>query len=194
MTLNFQETQPETLADWVKRLNLTMTAQNIDARPDRDDAQWSDKAIHFNVTVRSTAMVIWSGCYTVGSSYPEMWARKKQRDCDAAGIKPPGAFVKVDLRKLANEHPNSVYAAGIREKITASYKKAAPIALVDVLDSLRSDAMGADQSFDDWADDYGLDTDSRKALAIYEQCRDVLNSFKRSLGADFESLMECEPL
>ncbi len=194
MTLNFQETQPETLANWVKRLNLTMTAQNIDTRPDRDAAKWSDKAIHFNVTIRSTAMVIWSGCYTVGSVYPEMWAKKTRKVCDAAGIIAASTFTKMELRNLKNEHPNSVYAEGIRAKIAVAYKKAAPIELVDVLDSLRSDAMGADQSFEDWADDYGLDADSRKALAIYEQCRDVLNAFKRSLGADFESLMECEAL
>ncbi len=198
MTLNFQETQPETLADWAKRMNLTITAQNVDSRPDAAAADWSPHAIHFSVTLQTTDKVLnpvlWRGCYSVGSAYPEMWARKKQRDCDAEGIKPPGAFVKVDLRKLANEHPRSIYAEGIREKIVVAYKKAAPISVVDVLDSLRMDAMGADQPFEDWAGDYGHDTDSRKALAMYEQCRDILHALQRYSRADFDSLMECEGL
>lgn len=42
--------------------------------------------------------------------------------------------------------------------------------VADVLYCLLSDAQGADQPFEDWASDYGFDSDSRKALAIYETC------------------------
>jgi len=188
--------EDETLAQWGKRMNLVVQAINVPFRPDTD--AWNEDAIHFNITVRTTDKVanpvLWSGFYSVGSAHPEIWAKKTRKECDAAGIITAATFTKMELRKLQNEHPRSIYAEGIREKIVASYKKAAPIALEDILDSLRMDAMGADQSFDDWAGDCGADTDSRKALATYEACRDVLHALQRFSRKDFESLMQCEGL
>lgn len=43
----------------------------------------------------------------------------------------------------------------------------------NVLHSLLMDAQGAEQSFDYWAADYGYDTDSIKALNIYNACCEI---------------------
>lgn len=44
--------------------------------------------------------------------------------------------------------------------------------LVDCLSCLMSDANGVDgTSFEDWCNEYGYDTDSRKAFATYEACQ-----------------------
>ncbi len=199
MTLNLEEVQPLTLADWAKARNLVLSAQNIGARPD-NSVEWSKDAIHFSVTLQTTDKVVnpvlWIGCYTVGSAHPEMWARKSVRECHAEGVTAPGFVARKAGRELKefHGHQRSLYAEGFREQIVTAYKEAAPIPLVDVLDSLRMDAMGADQSFEDWAGEYGMETDSRKALAMYEQCRDVLNSLRRYSAEDFDSLMECEGL
>lgn len=40
----------------------------------------------------------------------------------------------------------------------------------NVLYSLLMDAQGAEQPFDYWCSDFGYDTDSRKALSVYEAC------------------------
>lgn len=43
----------------------------------------------------------------------------------------------------------------------------------NVLHSLLMDAQGAEQPFDYWAADYGYDTDSIKALNIYNACCEI---------------------
>ena len=49
---------------------------------------------------------------------------------------------------------------------TAVYPK-----LDDVLYSLLSDSEACDLDFDEWCAEFGYDTDSRKALAVYEACK-----------------------
>jgi hypothetical protein len=55
-----------------------------------------------------------------------------------------------------------------------------------VLESLLSDAAGYEntQSFEDWASDYGYDTDSRKAEKIYKAVKRQAEQLKRTLGED----------
>lgn len=59
-----------------------------------------------------------------------------------------------------------------------------PDALV-VLDALASDAASvAGRSFEDWADELGYDSDSRKAEATYEACKSQTERLRRWLGSD----------
>lgn len=62
----------------------------------------------------------------------------------------------------------------------ANLKPVAPSA-ASVLYSLLLDAQGAEQPFDYWASDYGYDTDSIKALNIYNACCEV----RRQVNAFF---------
>lgn len=63
----------------------------------------------------------------------------------------------------------------------------------DVLSCVASDAT--DETFDDWCSDFGYDTDSRRALATYEGCREQTEQAKSLLGATlYAKLMECEQL
>lgn len=54
----------------------------------------------------------------------------------------------------------------------------------DVLNSLASDAAGYEnaQSFEDWAAEYGYDTDSRKAEKIYRTVKRQAEQLKRTIG------------
>jgi hypothetical protein len=54
----------------------------------------------------------------------------------------------------------------------------------DVLDCLASDSSGIDnaRSFEDWAGEYGYDTDSRKAEKIYNVCVKQAAKLKAFLG------------
>lgn len=59
-----------------------------------------------------------------------------------------------------------------------------PPTIEDVLDCLAMDATGYEEAptFEDWASEYGYDTDSRKAEKIYKTvCRQALQ-LKRTLG------------
>lgn len=56
---------------------------------------------------------------------------------------------------------------------------------VDVIYSLVSDSCVLDYaSFESWADDFGYDSDSRKAEAIYKACLDIALKLKAAIGAD----------
>jgi hypothetical protein len=61
-----------------------------------------------------------------------------------------------------------------------------------VLDSLASDASGCESagSFDNWASEYGYDTDSRKAERTYRACLTNARKLKAFLGAEmYETLL-----
>jgi hypothetical protein len=66
-----------------------------------------------------------------------------------------------------------------------------PPDLVDVMYSLVSDAscVRHGQSFEDFASEYGYDSDSIKALGIFNACTDVWRALVR-MGADFDALDE----
>ena len=66
----------------------------------------------------------------------------------------------------------------------SAYEK--PPTLAEVLDCLASDASGVDntQSFEDWASEYGYDTDSRKAEKTYNICVQQAQELKALLGQD----------
>ena len=63
-----------------------------------------------------------------------------------------------------------------------------------VLYSLLLDASGADENFYDWCDNYGYDSDSRKALATYEACciirADVNKFFTAAERAELAAILE----
>lgn len=55
---------------------------------------------------------------------------------------------------------------------------AAPLPFSVLSTILLDDAKGA--SFEDWCDELGFDTDSRKALSMYLQCQEQTARFKRA--------------
>lgn len=67
--------------------------------------------------------------------------------------------------------------------------------LEDLLYSLHMDCTGVlDSSFEEWADEFGYDSDSRKAERIYKLCRKTLYAMRSGLepiGA-WEDFLACE--
>lgn len=66
--------------------------------------------------------------------------------------------------------------------------KEAPTA-TGCLECLLGDSSAVDEDFNDWADNYGYEQDSRKAYAIFLACRRVGRNMRRLLGDDFEIFM-----
>ncbi|HVT61903.1 MAG TPA: hypothetical protein VHD33_00235 [Legionellaceae bacterium] len=65
----------------------------------------------------------------------------------------------------------------------------------DVLNCLISDCSVIDQTFEDWAGDFGYDTDSRKAEKTYKACIKTGNRLLKFLGFPlFDELNGCERL
>jgi len=64
----------------------------------------------------------------------------------------------------------------------------------DLLECLTSDASGWDQSrsFEEWAEDYGYDTDSRKAERIYKTIGAETMRLKTFLGEAYNEALDLE--
>ncbi len=62
--------------------------------------------------------------------------------------------------------------------------------LTEVLNCLFLDSQAHDQSFDDWASDFGYDSDRIKAKKIYEACQENYFKLKKALGSDFDRIKE----
>lgn len=72
----------------------------------------------------------------------------------------------------------------------ANPKSPVPPTAANVLSSLLSDAQCASDSFDDFCGNFGYDTDSRKALAIYLECQTIGTAMRRLLGNVFDAACE----
>ncbi len=66
--------------------------------------------------------------------------------------------------------------------------------LNDILECLSMDSSSTNgQNFEDWAGDFGYDSDSRKAEKIFNQCIKQSHDLKRLLGDEgFEELIQIE--
>lgn len=62
--------------------------------------------------------------------------------------------------------------------------------LASVLSSFILDSRAIDQSFNDWCDESGYDTDSRKALKTYEACCEQGQKLRKLFTAEQRSILE----
>lgn len=67
-----------------------------------------------------------------------------------------------------------------------------PPTLPGVLYSLQSDVRAGDDSFENFCGDFGYDTDSRKAYATWETCRDTYFELRDFFGGDFDEFLNTD--
>ena len=81
------------------------------------------------------------------------------------------------------------------KEIIAAYPCRKPT-ITDVLDCVASDAYALNyDSFEEWANEFGYDTDSRKAERTYHACIENGKQLREMLGRKlFTELLECERL
>lgn len=79
-----------------------------------------------------------------------------------------------------------VYSQGSAHRVYEGRKGYShrPPSVIDVLASLVSDASGADEAFEDWADSLGFDTDSRSAEKTHRECQRIRAELIACFGAD----------
>lgn len=63
-----------------------------------------------------------------------------------------------------------------------------PPKMQDVLNTIFLDSSALDESFKDWASNYGYDTDSRKAERIFKACKRNAQRLRVALGADYDAV------
>ena len=139
--------------------NVQMTSVCVDAGSWKSASKW-------RITI-STERGSYAFEYTQGSAY-RVYTTGKNRG--QRMTIPVGTLTVYEQERLTNTMPQE-----------PSYD--------DVMSSLTLDASSVDQSFDSWCDEFGYDTDSRKAFANYEQCRDTMFALRR-LGISLTELLE----
>ena len=85
-----------------------------------------------------------------------------------------------------NQAPFEYYTgSGLVDKLKHPKKPT----LDDVLHSLVNDAEAENMSFQDWCDNFGYDTDSRKALDLYLLCQENAQRLRKA-GVNIEAERE----
>ena len=80
-----------------------------------------------------------------------------------------------------------------KEAVIAGWLKTVPPKLADVVYCLLNDASGTDEVFEDWCNNLGYDTDSRKALDLYLTCQKTRTAMIKMFGQElFDELSQLE--
>lgn len=180
-----------------------ITIRDANARSTRDGgSDWPEGSHHFLLTLAVAGRAFWSGFYSVGPVHAAIWARAGATIPDHAQTE--GSHVLTDHKARTawsrmRSHPDYAGRGVVvndekyYDTVKARFDALAPVNVADVLESLFLDAMGSDQSFEDWCSDLGYDTDSRKALAVFHACRDTAAQLRNGLGLEvFGELMEVD--
>lgn len=132
-----------------------------------DDKGW--KHIPFSVTLSRNGKPILRTTYRVGLGHVKREKLWPMPEGCLDGLQV--AFLKKRddrvLPEYAHEFLAVVTDAARRQKLKPEPR--------DVVHSLCTDGLCAlhDQTFEEWCSDYGYDTDSRKAAAIYRECEKI---------------------
>ncbi len=164
-----------TLAELITEHEITMTAVPTDSNPHMDSGQemdhwrvelWRNRPVISLVTTFSTGIG-----HRTKRKFPH-WPRTSHSGRTYCGGSDCGAL-----------WPCNGAAA-------------APPTASDVLDCLASDASEYDgtRDFEDWASDYGYDTDSRKAEATDRVIAEQAKALRHFMGDAYDALIEAERL
>lgn len=179
----------QTIQDFIAAHGLTMTAEPAASNPNMDDPM--PGASHWLCILTSEHGSKLPVPFSQGSAHRRWkakplygFSRVTPKDWQRFGYKKGGP---------ANFTPKTVFDKEVYDALT---EPTAPD-LANVLDCLRSDASSIDdaRSFEDWASNFGYDTDSRKAEKTYRACQDSAQALRHLLGRKaYDELMECEGL
>jgi hypothetical protein len=177
----------EQLADIVPTLGVTIDAKYLSFGP--RDGWGKEPMFNWTVTLKRWTATTMTLAYSMGAAHCEWMTWKEavragchnRRDYDDATKLPPlrGAFEK-----------ETMHTAEMR----ARYTRPTPPTLADVLGCLCADASGYDnaRTFEEWAGDYGYDTDSRKAESTYRVVAEQAKQLRHLLGDDYARCLAAE--
>lgn len=165
---------PDSFATVIARLGLSVSAVFVPYSKSRSfdpKAAPGNRSLNWIVTIEHKGCPIYDTEYTAGIAH-----------CPSYGAKAHGApgFMSVDrAAAIAAECETgrshlSPFLAGQTAILPDS---------ADVLACLAMDCSALDFSgFEEWAADYGYDTDSRKAKALYRDCLSTALALRAALG------------
>lgn len=185
-------TETITIAAFIAKHGLTMTAVSIPHRSDRDpnatkqERAWDETAGHWRVTITGRDPRHTHTCeYSMGSAH-RVWKKGARNSVLLGG----SYYIESERRDVQDgQRVQQKYLAGKTIHLVDMVKKLSepmPPTLDMVLDSLAMDADGwtNTRDFASWCADFGMDTDSRKAEAAYKACAETAKGLRFLLGED----------
>ena len=174
--------------DFVAAQGITSTAVLTDKNPNMTDPIKGGS--HWIVTLTNKAGRTMAVPFSQGAAH-RRWRESGRPTLVSVGT--VGVVAPTDIRQ---KYP-PVKGDFERESVDlAEYRKSCteptPPDCASVLDCLASDAASYDQSrdFDEWASDFGYDTDSRKAEKTYRVCGEQSKELRHFLGdAEYRALL-----
>jgi hypothetical protein len=159
--------------DTVERLGLKVRAEFVPFSKSRNAAN-ADKSLNWRVTLTMQRGLATAPTDVLTTDYSAGIGH-----CPSYKIKAPDSFDKNPKRWQSEvcafecEHGKKAGWGSLLQSPYASASKIEPNAL-DVIHSLVLDAETINyRSFDDWAESFDYDSDSRKAESIYRACLEV---------------------
>lgn len=174
--------QKDAIRAILERLNLSVSAKFVPFSQSRNKDEKSP-SLNWIVTVQRNGRDVLTCDYMAGMAH-----------CPSYKKKPPAAWdrpTRMWQPLACAEECENGYALGIFTSWGGfRHDKAKPILpdAVDVFYSLIMDSSVLDYGgFEGWADEFGYDADSRKAMAIYQACLEIALKLRAAIG---ESGME----
>lgn len=155
----------------IDKLGLTVESVFVPWSQSRNKGE-KHPSLNWRVTVKRRSADVLTTDYMAGSGH-----------CPADKRKDP--YLKKQLIMWECEHGKPAFFGNSSDRIMqASDKPIKP----DPLDVIHSLVMDSDvinhTTFESWASDFGYDTDSRKAEAIYRACLDIALKLRNAIGDD----------
>ena len=173
--------------EWAEARGITMTATPASSNQYRAPLDKGDpKAAHWTVTLSRDGRAPMTTSFTMGSAY-RRWTLTGVRLARAAGWQDA---------KLGGTVPQRFggFTAFQKEAIDHGSEPTPP-EVGEVLYCLAADSQGIEnsRSFEEWAGEYGYDTDSRSAEATYRTCQGLAANLAAFLGESaFAELLTLE--
>lgn len=125
--------------------------------------------------------------YSAGSAIPLQWIERASKGTgakyrNASGLSGLCFQYREALRMDGPNWTRKIMFQDLLERIRAAWNPD----LFDVLSSCLSDCPDPAETFEDWANSLGYDTDSRKAESIFRECQQHGKEMRLLFGADFD--------
>jgi hypothetical protein len=165
------------IADVIASLGLTIDATFVPFDQSRNvNEKW--RSLNWKVTVKRNGRDVLTTDYSAGIAHCPSYSKKAPAAWDRPARMWPDLVAKFETETGFQAQPYTTWG-GFRADKTKPIKPDT----VDVLHSLTLDSSVLDAGgFEDWADEFGYDTDSRSAEATYRACLELALKLRAALG------------
>lgn len=165
----------ESLPRAMERLGVSVRSEFVPfsrSRNAKPNAKVSDRSLNWRVTVVRDGRDILTTDYQAGIGH-----------CPSYKQKMGGGFTLDEAEAIIFETEHGKTARWMGGGLGLTGKEKIELEAADVVHCLVADASVLDSpTFEDWASEYGYDTDSRSAEATYRACLEIALKLRSGLG------------